>query len=280
MGGAVSYLTNLLKNLPPHESEYQFFVFLPSDTARELVSLPANIKLCRVPDKSIGGWRRVWWEQITLRRFLRRTKVDLLFSTANFAMFRCPVKQILLVRNALYFSELYRQTFLPKHSLKMRIAFRLRRWMICQSAKSVDFVMTPTQAMLDELRQYVEVPHSKALVNPYGVEPTYSQGFKHATRARGHGNASVAQRSISLLYVSLYSEHKNLATLLKAMPLLNKDGNRRFLLRTTADPGWEGSRWTVTYHDDLALSCQPDVAPWVEFLGPLGRENVQQLYRE
>jgi len=140
--------------------------------------------------------------------------------------------------------------------------------------------MTPTQAMLDELRQYVEVPHSKALVNPYGVEPTYSQGFKHATRARGHGNASVAQRSISLLYVSLYSEHKNLATLLKAMPLLNKDGNRRFLLRTTADPGWEGSRWTVTYHDDLALSCQPDVAPWVEFLGPLGRENVQQLYRE
>lgn len=278
MGGAVSYLTNLLRNLPPGQSEYQFFVYLPSETARGLTDLPANIKLCPVPNENIGGWKRVWWEQITLRHLLRRLKVDMLFSTANFAMFRCPVKQILLVRNARYFSQIYQQTFLPRHGLKMRIAFRLRRWMICQSVKSADFVMTPTQAMLDELRQYVEVPDSKALVNPYGVELPETRGSKPVTRVRGY--ASLPQRAISVLFVSLYSEHKNLATLLKAMPLLNKDGRGKFLLRTTVDPAWEGGAWTVTHQDDIALSCRPDVAPWVEFLGPLGKENILQLYRE
>src|SRR5207244_9545831 len=37
---------------------------------------------------------------------------------------------------------------------------------------SADFVMTPTQAMLDELRQYVEVPDCKAVVNPRSEEHT------------------------------------------------------------------------------------------------------------
>src|SRR5260370_595991 len=44
MGGAVSYLTNLLWNLPPRQSEYQFFVYLPGETARRLTGFPANAR--------------------------------------------------------------------------------------------------------------------------------------------------------------------------------------------------------------------------------------------
>jgi len=277
MGGAVSYLTNLLRNLPSRQSEYQFFVYLPGETARGLTCLPANIKLCPVPDEKIGGWRRVWWEQITLRNLLRSTKVDLLFSTANFAMFRCPVKQILLVRNAQYFSQMYQQMFLPRHGLQMRIAFRLRRWMICQSAKSANFVMTPTQAILNELRRYVEVPDSKAVVNPYGVEPANSKGCKPVTSVREY--ASVPQRAISLLFISLYAEHKNLVTLLKALPLLNKDRNRKFLLKTTVNPNWEAASRILTQADDINLAGRQDIAPWVEFAGPLGQKEIEEQYR-
>ena len=277
IGGAVNYLEHLLRHLPPRESEYEFFVFLPSETARGLDGVPASIKLCSVPDKKISGWRRVWWEQITLRRFLRRTKVDLLFSTANFAMFRCPVKQILLVRNTLYFSQIYQQTFLPRQSLKMRIAFTLRRWMICRGVKSADCVMTPTQAMLEELRQYVEVPDCKAVVNPYGVEPPDSKGTKPVTRVRGY--ASVPQRAISLLYISLYAEHKNLMTLLKALPLLNKDRNRKFLLKTTVNPHWEAASRVLTQADDINLAGRQDIAAWVEFAGPLGQKEIEEQYR-
>src|SRR5208337_643205 len=105
-------------------------------------------KLCPLPGKSAGGWRRLWWEQVTLRRFLRKEKIDALFSTANFAMLGCPVRQILLVRNALYFSKLYQQMFLGKHRWHERLAFALRRWLILRSVRSADVVMAPTQAML------------------------------------------------------------------------------------------------------------------------------------
>src|SRR5437870_10340196 len=54
----------------------------------------------------------------------------------------------------------------------------------CRGVKSADCVMTPTQAMLEELRQYVEVPDCKAVVNPYGVEPPDSKGTKPVNRVR------------------------------------------------------------------------------------------------
>ena len=272
MGGAVSYLTNLLRNLPPRKSEYQFFVYLPGETARGMAGLPANIKLCPVPNENIGGWRRVWWEQITLRHLLRKTKVDLLFSTANFAMFRCPVKQILLVRNARYFSQMYQQTFLPRQGLKMRIAFRLRRWMICQSVKSADVVMTPTQAMLEELRAYVECPQPKAVVNQYGVAEFAEGEMAHGLLKRDHS-------PVCLLYISLYAEHKNLTTLLRALPLLNKDRNRKFLLKTTVNPNWEAASGVLTQEDDIDLAGHQDIAPWVELVGPLEQREIEEHYR-
>jgi len=275
MSGAVTYLSSLLEHLPPPERGYQFFVFLPRETATTLADVRGNIEVCPLPGDTSSGWRRLWWEQITLRRFLRKEKVAVLFSTANFAMFRCPVRQVLLVRNAIYFSKMYQELVLGNHGLGFRLDFSFRRWLNLQSVRSADVVMTPTQAMLDEVAQFVKLDPRKASVNCYGVDqPEASQGDFAASRA-------VANRQvIRLLYVSLYSEHKNLSALLKAMPILNSNGSGKFLLRTTVDPAWEGAAWTFTHKDDLALARRPEVAPWVEFLGPLAKHQVQQLYRE
>jgi glycosyltransferase involved in cell wall biosynthesis len=132
--------------------------------------------------------------------------------------------------------------------------------------------------MLDDLRRFVEVEPWKGLVNPYGVNPTGS--FLREAKGEAPEWLPGTTPVMRLIYVSLYSEHKNLSTLLKAMPLLNRDATRKFALKTTVNPGWEGGAWTVTHKEDLALARQPDVAPWVEFLGPLGRQQVQELYRE
>jgi glycosyltransferase involved in cell wall biosynthesis len=199
-------------------------------------------------------------------------KVDLLFSTANFAMFRCPVKQILLVRNALYFSRMYQQTLLPRHGLKMRIAFRLRRWMICQSAKSADIVMTPTHAMLNALQTHVQVAATKGIVNHYGVGELVEGKMAHRSIER-------QSSPVRLLYISLYAEHKNLTTLLKALPLLNRDRNQEFSLKTTVNPNWDAASRMLTHKDDIDLARLPDITPWVKFAGPLSQEEIEEQYR-
>jgi glycosyltransferase involved in cell wall biosynthesis len=276
MGGAITYTTNVLRCLPPPESGYEFDVFLPPETAERQKGLPRNVRLVAT-SVGHGAWgKRFWWEQVTLRRFLRRERVDVLFSTANFAMFRCPVKQILLVRNAVYFSKLYQEMIVPRQSLKRRTAFWLGRWLIGCSVRNADVVMTPTQAMLDELREYVEVPPHKAMVNAYGAE--VHNGVAGTFPApSGHEDTS-GPSPMRLLYVSLYAEHKNLDTLLKAMPLLNRDGGRGFVLKTTANPHWELVRNAVGRLEDIALAQAPEIARCVQFVGPLGKREVERLY--
>ncbi len=272
MGGAVTYLTNLLCCLPPPESTLEFVVFLPPATAERLKKVAPNIQLVPTAIGYARWWQRLWWEQITLRRLLKKHRAGALFSTANFAMFRCPVRQMLLVRIRLYFSKTYLETFLPKYVFKSRVAFRLRRWLCCQSVRWADLVMTPTQAMMDELRVYADVPPAKALVNFYGVAQTAGD------RPPRPPSEETPSR-VRLLYVSLYAEHKNLTDLLQALPLLNRDGNRKFELVTTVNPGWEGASWTSTHKGDIKLSRRRDIAPWVKFMDPLQPEEIRELYR-
>lgn len=275
MGGAVTYLTNVLRCLPPTGSGDEFVVYLPPETAAKQQGLQENVRLVPTMIGHAAWWKRIWWEQVTLRRCLRAEHADALFSSANFGMFRCPLRQLLLVRIPLYFSRPYLEMFLPQHPFKTRMAFKLRRWLCCRSARAADIVMTPTQAMLDELMEFVQVEPRKRLVNFYGAAPPPP---RPSLGSVSPDMPAAGQRVIRLTYVSLYSEHKNLTTLLKAMPLLNRNGAFKFVLSTTADPAWQGGAWTVTHDEDLALGREPEVAACVNFLGPLGSQQVQELY--
>ena len=105
MGGAASYITNLLRQLSAEGGGTEFLVFLPPETAAKLPDLEGHVRVFPTRIGSTGLLRRLWWEQVALRRFLSSQKADTLYSSANFAMFFCPVRQVLLVRNALYFSR-------------------------------------------------------------------------------------------------------------------------------------------------------------------------------
>jgi glycosyltransferase involved in cell wall biosynthesis len=275
MGGAVRYLAALLRHLSAAHA-VEFTVFLPPDTARMLHGYGSNVHLLPTQISHAGTLRRLCWEQVTLRRFLKRQKADCLFSTANFAMFRCPVRQLLLITNPLYSSKIYREHFLPRHTWRYRLAYALRCRLVWQSVRAADVVITPTKAMLDDLRRYVKV--KMAVVNPFGVEmPALHQKRQNETARQSDAEGN---RVIRLLYVSLYSEHKNLNTLLKAMAILNSRTGARFRLITTADPAWAGAAWTVTSQEDVALARQGGIAEHVEFIGPLSREEADALYRQ
>lgn len=274
MGGAVTYLTSLLQHLPRSESGHEFLVFLPPQTAALQKDFAPNIKLFPTGVGNGPAWRRLWWDQITLRRFLKREQAHVLFSTADFGLPFCPVRQVLLVRNAIYFSRTYEERFVARDGVKAKASFRLRRWLACRSARWADVVMTPTEAMLTLLRDHVELPASKVLVNPYGVSRL--AGSLAGTPERQERANSPAE-PVVLLYPSLYGVHKNLGTLLKALALLNGNGTPGFRLRTTADPNW--ANWAATFQEDVALAQSPAVAPWLEFMSPRSWDRSLEAYR-
>ena len=273
MGGGLTYLRGLLQHLPPPESGHEYLVFLPPQTAAALKNLPPNVRLFPTTIGNAGVGRRLWWDQLKLRSLLKKTGADVLFSSANFGLFFCPIKQVLLIQNLLYFSDTYQRMFVSRHSLKEKINFKLRRWLLCRSAQAADVVMTPSKTMLEALRAYADLPASKALVNHWGVS------VLHAPPSHPRLSDWSVERAIVLAFPSLYAEHKDLGTLLRALPILNSGDGRRFILRTTANPDDGPDPRTALRKQDLELSRQPEIARQVEFLNRRDWQQAQELYQ-
>src|SRR5439155_363359 len=177
MGGAANYIRTLARELAD-EQRHEFLFLVPESQAAAIRKIAPDIRVIASNIAEQPFLRRLWFDQVELPRILRRERIDVLFSTANFATLFCPCRQLLLVRNSLYFSSVYRSKILPHKPWKIRASEALRRWLVCRSAMASDVVLTPSQAMLDELRTAVH-PRG-AIVNHYGVDP---QRFRPTEKA-------------------------------------------------------------------------------------------------
>ena len=184
-----------------------------------------------------------------------------------------PCRQILMIRNPLFFSGLYLATILPHKSWRFKIEFLLRRWLISSSAKSSTITMTASRSMYEDVRRFIRIENHKGAVNRFGVplEKFTVKPKKTGRRQKG---------SFRILYVSEYSDYKNLTTLLKAFLLLRKKEAGDFSLITTADPGQFPNVEITTRAIDTALANDPRVAPYITFTGALPYEQIQNLYTE
>jgi glycosyltransferase involved in cell wall biosynthesis len=142
----------------------------------------------------------------------------------------------------------------------------LRRFLARRSARVADVVITPSEAMLYELHA-AGVPVRAAHVNHYGVD---RQRFRPEPRPF----APACQ--VSLLFTSLYAEHKNLGTLFRALLRLNAAGHKSFLI-STADPSWEDISNPIR-DADRGLAQELKCRGLLELTGVLAGATLDQLY--
>jgi glycosyltransferase involved in cell wall biosynthesis len=169
-----------------------------------------------------GIARRMWFDQWGLARRLRQQCADVLFSSANIGTLRCPVPQVLLVRNPVFFEPLL---FERLRSATARARYIAERELILASVRVADRVLFPTRAMLDMVARHAGGPRSTWRVAPYGAR-------HDLFRPRALGSTS--SRPFTLLHVSTYYEHKNIGTLLTAMDRLERQSPGQYRLRMTA----------------------------------------------
>ena len=264
MGGAANYIRTLARELA-HMNEHEFLLLVPESQAAAIREIAPHIRVIASNIAERPFLWRLWFDQVELPRILRRERIDVLFSTANFATFFCPCRQLLLVRNSIYFSSLYRSKILPYKSGKARAGEALRRWLVCCSAMASDVVLTPSQSMLDELATAVRP--DGVLVNHYGVD---------GQRFRPNVKGFAADGHVSLVFTSLYSEHKNVGTLFRALLELQSSGQKCRLI-TTADPNWEKIDNPIR-ESDRKLAKELKSRALIEFPGVLTGSALDQLY--
>jgi glycosyltransferase involved in cell wall biosynthesis len=217
-------------------------------------------------------WKRLWWDQYVLRKILSATNVDVLVSSSDFGMLLPPCRQILLIRNALFFSRLYQQLIVPKQSRRTQLAFRFRRRLILASAQFSDRVVLASQAMMEEVRRFLRVPLQRIEVNHFGAP------LARFAKVNGGDGKEASPKAFRILYVSEYGDYKNFTTLFKAVKILASGRDTNFTLLTTADPWQSPQAESVTREVDQQLATDPLVKPFVICVGYLSYESVPDLY--
>ena len=274
LGGAATYVRNLAAAVEANSAPEDSFVFVvPPERAGEMAQAARPVRILESRAASGSYARRWWWDQVTLRRIVAQERPDVLFSSANFGMMACPCPQALLVRIPIYFSSEYCEHVLPAKSAAFRAETALRRWLVCRSVAGADCVITPSAAMRDDLRRFARIPDDRLRVIPYGVPVERVAQFEPRLRQPGE--------PLRALWVSHYADHKDLATLLRAVALLREAGRTPIQLLLTLEPlsggTQRGQHTAMPAAEQELLSA---LAGSVRCLGVLRYEQIWEAYRQ
>jgi glycosyltransferase involved in cell wall biosynthesis len=240
VGGAATYLANVLPELQRRiveDRRGRLVVFRGAGEG----SFPEGIDYRFDAGASeragrSGTLRRLWFDQVKLPMLLRREAMDVLFSSANFGPLVCPCRQVLLVRNTIYFDA----TFLDRAAARVRANYLAQRALVLASMAAADSVLFPSRAMLDLAASHAGGSKPRWRVAHYGTRrdlfhpPELQEDKQELARPGGSHDKSAPVR---LLNVSLYCDQKNLGTLLSALRLLHVRDRGRYRLDLTAGFG-------------------------------------------
>lgn len=209
-GGIVTYTENLIDSLRARGIDALFAV--PREIA---VRHPAQAMAVAATD--YRPVQRLLWEQAVWRRFVKRLRPDVLFSSANFGLIGSPVPQILLLREGGLFDPFYLTDTAPSQGAATAVMRHIRRRMMLLSARHAEHVIVPSATMRDMLIGWSPDIADRCTVNPYGTPGKF---YRPAERPRPWRADGV----LRLLYVSVYYPHKNPAALCAAVERLNAAG--------------------------------------------------------
>ena len=229
-GGGKTYFGNLLEWLH-HRDADEFEVWVPDSDSAQYAPVPPHISLRTSRLAHAGFLGRLLWEQAVLPWRLRRGG-QVLLCLGNFCPLWSPIPVVLLSANALYFCRRFVDDLRRRHHYTWIIRHRLKGRMVLASARAADMVVTPTQAMADQLGQ--------ALRRPLRAQRTL--WFGHHLRSAGSPPAPLLPplpNEIRFAIVSFYNYFRNFETVFRALAILKKttDLTVRLVLTTDLEPG-------------------------------------------
>lgn len=210
LGGGITYVVNLLNNLP--SDNIKIFILCPDP------SLLPNDSRVEIIDSEFANrniFCRMFWEVFALPYMLIRLKVSVLFVPGgmDFTVFTFGIPKVTMFRNMLPFDQLAIR-YLPTRRLKFKnwiLKHLMTRTM--SSANQVIFISKFARELIES-----EVKLSKSTVIYHGI----SNVFKPVK------SPNVNQEY--LLYVSRFEPYKNHYNLIVAYSMLDESYRKRYNL--------------------------------------------------
>jgi glycosyltransferase involved in cell wall biosynthesis len=215
-GGGLTYVRNVLPRLAVRKDARA--TVLLGGTLWGEIEESAQVKVLR-GDGPTGAGSRFWYEQRKLPDLIRQSGANVLLSTGNFALYRSPVPQILLSRNALYTSADFQRDLRDRGDYRLWLDTEVKAALARWSVQTADCTVAPSGAFAADLRQWtgknVVSIHHGFDHDAFFREPSPLPEEVQTKFARTAG-------SLRLLFVSHYNYYRNFETLIRAIAILKK----------------------------------------------------------
>jgi glycosyltransferase involved in cell wall biosynthesis len=256
-GGMETYARRLLPALAAARPELELVAFVGEEAVERLgeEGLGVVVRLVNVKARTAGRARRVFAEQTTLPRLVRRERLDLLHSLGTTAPVRPGVASVVTIHDVIYATH-------EAHTRVMRLGMQL---VVPLAVRSADRVITPSQASARAVVEHLGIPPGRvdAVHSAGGLPPGPATEEAELRRRYELGPAPL------VLSVSARRPHKNLGRLLEAFSRLTQEPRPLLVL-----PGY-----STPFEDQLRAAIDLlGLRERVRMLGWVPDEDLEGLY--
>lgn len=156
-GGAMTVLRDFYRFVCEHDKENQW-IFLLND---RYFPETDNVKIQTLPQIKKNRWRKLWFDFVSGRHYIRRLQPDTVLSLQNIITFGIKIPQAVYIHQAIPFQTQRNFSFFKKEERKIAVIQHLIGWVIKRSAKKSDCVIVQTEWMKRAVCDQCGVPEER-----------------------------------------------------------------------------------------------------------------------
>ncbi|HEX3320302.1 MAG TPA: glycosyltransferase [Terriglobales bacterium] len=208
-GGGMTYIRNIASQLAAREDVHTTFL-VPRRLAEEI---PHTAQVSILTPAQHGGiLERSLYEQWRLPELLDKNHANVLLSAGNFALYKSPIPQILLSRNALYTCKDYYRDLHRRGELRLWLDTKTKGLLAKRSVNTAEVTVAPSRAFAEELCAW-----TGQSVTPihHGFDLKSFQAHNDELESSIEKQLATDANIIRLLFVSHYNYYRNFETLIR-----------------------------------------------------------------
>lgn len=215
-GGAMTVLRDFYNYVCENDKENQW-IFLLND---HFFPETDRVKILTLPQIKKSRWRKLWFDFVSGKNYIRKLQPDVVFSLQNIITFGLKTPQAVYIHQAIPFQNQKNFSFFKKEERKFAVIQHLIGWVIKRSAKKSDCVIVQTDWMRDAVCSQCGLPKGRV----YTVKPAIQAGASVA----GEENVD----HTAFFYPTADQIYKNNACAFAASRTLEEKGIRHSLTLT------------------------------------------------
>lgn len=273
-GGGLTYVRNVLPHLVARDDVHT--TVLVSELFYAEIRECDGLTLVRT-NCPTGSARRLWYEQWELPGVISQSGANVLLSPGNFALYRSPVPQILLSRNALYISSDFVRDLRLRGDYGLWLDTEAKGTLARWSVRAADCTVAPSAAFAKELRQWTG---EDVVAIHHGFDRELFFGDSSPLSHDAQAQMAATEGSLRLLFVSHYNYYRNFETLLHAIAIVKqKLYPRTVRLVLTCTLNSKDNRGDYRAESAAALVKQLGIGREIVELGSVPYASLHNLYR-